>query len=112
MNKVKLGKFNGMDEELQHGIKVDIQLDIDKLNRIYDLEKELGIPLEVLFKALKDGILTKKNNIFRKLTGISLNYNSYFECYVFEYGMGTVKAKLKDYGKTWVLTKEELKDDN
>ena len=108
MNKVKLGKFNGMDEELQHVIKVDIQLDIDKLNRIYAIEEELGIPLEVLFKALKDGITINKNGVLKNLSRVALDYNCYFECWCFEYGLGTVKAKLKDYQTTWALIGEEL----
>lgn len=80
----------------------------NKLGRIEDLEEELGIPLEVLFKALKEGIIINSNGILRNLSGIVLRYNSYFECCFFEYGMGTAKVKLKDYGKTWALTKEEL----
>ena len=31
---------------------------IDKLSKLEDLEDEVGIPLEVLFKALKNGIWT------------------------------------------------------
>ena len=76
------------------------------------IEQELGITLEVLFKALKEGIMINNNGILRNLSGIELRYNSYFECWFFEYGMGTAKVKLKDYGKTWWLEKPKDKLEN
>lgn len=81
-----------------------------KLGKLEDIEQELGIALDMLFKALKKGIIINNNGILRNLSGIVLRYNSYFECYFFEYGCGTAKVKLKDYGKTWALTREELEN--
>jgi hypothetical protein len=85
---------------------------VTKLGKLEDIEQELGITLEVLFKALKDGIMINSNGILRNLNGIELSYNGYFECWFFEYGMGTANVKLKDYGKTWWLekSKEELEN--
>ena len=94
---------------------------VEKLGKLEDIEQELGIPLEVLFKALKDGIwstiklnrLHKENQIFQ-FEHISLK--------LFEEGWGLVDLRqsfgetltgtlvlLKDYGKTWWLEKPNEK---
>lgn len=83
-----------------------------KLGKIEDLEKELGIDLVTLFKALKNGVYCKdeyggEEKEFHDVRGIEENGLSvisnickYPECDWTEY--------FKDYGKTWALTKEEL----
>lgn len=93
---------------------------IDKLFKLEDLEEELGIPLEVLFEALKEGVYAKfeENKILKsdiklyydlcqngfKIRVICLEIGQYedfeWEDYLF----------VKDYGKTWWLEepKEEL----
>lgn len=92
---------------------------IDKLGRIEDIEEETGISLDILFKACKDGFYykdcgeyisyaCKQNNAniyFNSTTLIYLerNYVDYLEIDVDYYA-------LKDYGKTWALTREELEN--
>jgi hypothetical protein len=96
---------------------------VDKLGHLEDIEEELGIDLITLFKALKDGIWVKenikendyllshyKNYISNRSYGfvcIEYDYISYYEVF-----MGNVRKEmnfyLKDYRKTWALTKEEL----
>ena len=87
---------------------------IDKLGQIEDVEEEAGISLDILFKACKNGFYykdcgkyisyaCKQDNgeiYFNSKTIIYLERN-YFETDVDYYA-------LKDYGKTWALTKEEL----
>lgn len=92
----------------------------NKLGHLEDLEDELGISLEVLFKALKEGIWStvivnrlQKENQIRKFKNVSLK--------LFEEDWGLVEliqnfdenltgtlVLLKDYGDTWALTREEL----
>lgn len=73
-----------------------------KLSQYEDIEEELGIELATLFKALKQGFYHKDD--FGYIEFISgymikmLNKDKYEE----------LRKTLKDYGKTWALTKEEL----
>jgi hypothetical protein len=77
---------------------------VEKLGKLEDIEEELGIPLEVLFKALKEGVWVKEdmwNNNYKIInSGYVINeyciYNNDFA------------RSTKDYGETWALTKEEL----
>ena len=93
---------------------------VEKLGKLEDIEEELGITLEVLFKALKDGAYFKTDYygidityhfleeheiwLKRKLFDIRkenlLNNKSYYT--------GGFIFYWKDYSKTWALTKEEL----
>ena len=78
----------------------------EKLGQLEDIEEELGIDLITLFKALENGIYIKElNNDYpywdfelRHITGIGI---------VIMWGYCS-NLFLKDYGKTWALTKEEL----
>lgn len=92
-----------------------------------NIEKELGIDLIILFKVLKKGIwskehLTYKNKYCRqtkkyKVMPIYNNnrwelwFNPSSPCGDSEYGKAHIfwdRVAIKDYGKTWALTKEEL----
>lgn len=77
----------------------------EKLSKLEDIEEELGIPLEVLFKALKDGIY---------------NRNGYIDYVYLDYALLEGKYclittddrvfKLEYYGKTWWLEKPEVNE--
>lgn len=80
---------------------------IQKLGQHEDIEDKLGIDLATLFKALKDGIyvlleepygITCYKNLVFKTDGT----NSYLVAY-------ETQVHTKNYGKSWALTKEELK---
>lgn len=93
---------------------------IDKLGQLEDIEEEYGIDLVTLFKALEQGawFVDKRNkNIFFAKCTLCSKLDGKFECTQEEmkfngfiileqlFGLG---YELKDYGKTWALTKEEL----
>lgn len=90
----------------------------DKLGKLEDIEEELGIPLEVLFKALKDGAYTKIDGQIWKCNNINIYYSDYFKKYLLEaYCIENIETfkhsyehqlNIEDYGKNWSLTKEEL----
>lgn len=78
----------------------DINDITNKLGKLEDIEQELGIQLEVLFKALKEGFYVR----FVGLPARRLPEYSRFDFY----NKKIDECNLKDYGKTWALTKEEL----
>lgn len=121
--------------KLENGVNAYDGKPIDKLYAIENIEEEIGIPLEVLFKALKDGIWTKGGNYdpcfldatpnFIKNLDLHIGYcgysqydseefDNYFEendalcIFTMDYEEHNYVTRLKDYGKTWGLTKEEL----
>ena len=87
-----------------------------ELKQYKDIEDELGIDLLTLFKSLKDGIWTwndkdHKEHFFEKPLGLTkfVMENKYEEKETKTYRLvGVDYYELKDYGKTWALTKEEL----
>ena len=93
-----------------------VEKDLDLLEEYRKIEKELGIDLITLFKALKHGVYYKVINkdspnygkiFFDKYVLWGWNIDSdgnYFA--MMQSQMQTFN--LKDYGKTWALTKEEL----
>ena len=82
----------------------------NKLGKLEDLEEELGIDILTLFRALKEGIFIQSmwdNHEIIKEVNVDLEYSSgeYKICPDMQ-----IKRKVKDYGKTWALTREELED--
>ena len=98
--------------DANEGIKKIPVLATNKLGRLEDIEEELGIDLITLFKALKQMFVFHKENVKIELLGLHIKSN---ELYLFGFVKDTVHAvylSLKDYGKDWALTKEELENDN
>lgn len=83
----------------------------DKLGQLEDIEEELGIDLITLFKALKDGAWTKFNNEISKCDECEYQMLDIYIYFYWDNGKHLV-FELKDYGKTWALTKEELENEN
>lgn len=84
---------------------------IEKLSKLEDLEDDLGIPLEVLFKALKDGIYVQGEDEDGHLYITKLeNYKIGLDWCKVSKSWGLSAFATKDYGKTWALTREELED--
>ena len=90
-----------------------LQAIYDKLFEIEDIEEELGVDLLTLLKALKDGVWVKYSPtiIEHKTWYVHLLDN----CIGWKENSGSLydndrveNRPLKDYGKTWALTKEEL----
>lgn len=86
---------------------IDNEEIFNKLGKLEDLQDELGIPLEVLFKALKEGFWFKDSGrvFFAKQAGV---FNGVSGTYWFS-GIDTM-VKVKDYGKTWWLEKPEVNE--
>lgn len=88
----------------------------NKLGRLEDLEEELGCPLEVVFKALTNGIYTHWNwncDLYDETEELSYIENIYFGKNPFDkisLMFGYKKEStidLKDYKKTWWLKEDK-----
>ena len=100
-NKMSMFPYKLKDEELS------TELDsVHKLGQLEDIEDELGIDLITLFKALKNGVYmsTKHFDIVYCECPKIIHYKCGWKLLV--YG---ATLSLTTYGKTWALTKEELK---
>lgn len=107
-NLVSKDGVNYQFVELENGVNAYDGKPIDKLSKLEDLEDELGIPLEVLFKALKDGIYYINNlNEIEFMYNPKLFYAEHLNYYRFREGTFLIEdiVNLKDYGKTWWLEK-------
>lgn len=76
----------------------------NKLGHLEDLEQELGIPLEVLFKAFKSKIKLNKYNFLFVIEHLIKIEDEFCFVVVDERNAFIVETiKIKDYGKTWWL---------
>lgn len=99
----------------------DINKAIDKLSKLEDIEEEIGIDLVTLFKVLKGKIYSLHPKT-QKICLIILPIFYYcgnqwvIGCHSTEWNTeenscDTWDCYLKDYGKTWALTKEDLENE-
>ena len=100
-----------MNRFTSHAYEHDLFKDIYcKLELLENIEEELGIDLVTLFKALKCGVCIKDEGYFN-------NTDIYFHPLEMEFVIEWANKDnmgyecLKDYGKTWALTKEELENE-
>ena len=115
--------INLIEEQFGYHLKPGIEEDaivqkhnyydaIDKLGQLEDIEDELGVDLKIFIKALIYGFYVKDNDFEKPhymfspcLFRTDEDYERVGE-YIIEFGNDFIY--LKDYGKTWALTKEEL----
>lgn len=88
---------------------------IQKLGQYEDIEEELGIDLVTLIKVLdavlrKEYLWTKYNDKLCATNDVFFGdeYNGVLFIYFYWNNGKHLTFELKDYGKTWALTKEEL----
>lgn len=77
---------------------------INKLGQLEDIEEGLGISLITLFKTFKEGFVDCDNK-YHHFTNLYIDDEEIFD------GYERQPFKLKDYGITWALTREELEND-
>ena len=92
----------------------------NKLGQLEDFEEELGVNLIILLKAIcKEYIYVKPNKIIRKFE-MEFELNKDNDGWFFDFPVDFfdryknedyVSIYLKDYGKTWALTREELENE-
>ena len=81
-----------------------------KLKCLEDIEEKLGIDLITLFKALKQKHVFHKENVKIEILGIHIKANELYLYGFAEDTTHTIYLSLKEHGKTWVLTREELEE--
>lgn len=85
-----------------------IEKDLDKLAHFVTVGKELGMDLITLSEALKQKFVYHYEKVKIELLGLHIKSN---ELYLYGFVEDTTHAvylSLKEYGKTWALTREEL----
>lgn len=84
-----------------------IKQDLDKLGKLKDLEEELGCPLEVVIKVLKNEKILFENEEYYG----SLRWNIYTKEFVFDLSsdkeITDFYLKTNNYGKEWWLKGEK-----
>lgn len=93
-----------------------LEKDLDKLDQYETIEKELGIDLITLFKALGKGVFfieegkirfnSSPNILFVKTCDIGSKPYFIIQCF----GNKRHDFTINDYSKTWVLDKKELEN--
>ena len=133
-------KQNNIDDQMVDDMLLDIiEKELKEYKSLKNIEKELGIDLLILFKAYSFGFYSKENNeITYNRSGFvivgkylvkpkpvyavketTLNSSYYGDVESMKkvddahyWDWKTCKHwEIKDYGKTWALTREELEDD-
>ena len=81
---------------------------VHKLGVLEDLEEEIGIDFITLSKILKQRFVYDNDLVKIELLGLHIKSD---ELYLYGFVEDTTHAvylRLKDYGKTWTITKEKL----
>ena len=99
-------------ENINNSTTVDVY---NKLGKLEDLEEELGCPLEVVFQAIKEGIVFEHNVIHQTIKSKSTHLFYFQNKWIIRAYVKIANSEnaydryLKDYKKTWWLkeTKEE-----
>lgn len=99
---IKTQRCNGKTQQVQMFANV-----YNKLSQLEDIEEELGIDLITLFSILREKECFVKNSGVCYIMGFSLS-GLILMPKAFPYGECEYHVPLKDYGRTWALTKEEL----
>ena len=81
---------------------------VHKLGVLEDLEEEISIDFITLSKILKQRFVYDKDQIKIELLGLHIKSDELYLYGFVENTMQAVYLRLKDYGKTWTITKEKL----
>lgn len=112
----RLTRKNKYEGETLYGSPIGIKCDdFDQLQNVYnklgileDFEDKLGCPLEVVFKALKEGIYIKDLPKGYEKRKVTLNYLIKGKMFYFiPSAPYCYKLFLKDYKKTWWLVSDK-----
>ena len=81
---------------------------VHKLGVLEDLEEEIGIDFIALSKILKQRFVYDNDLVKIELLGLHIKSDELYLYGFVEDTMHAVYLRLKDYGKTWTITKEKL----
>lgn len=104
----KVFKEKGLEIDKIYANKQYIKEIYKKLSQLEDIEKELGIDLITLFKALKNGIYVKINRLIKQARIMNADIKHKTLTYITVEDWNEDWLNFIGYGKTWALAKEEL----
>lgn len=93
------------DNEEQFNI---VKKDLDLLEEYRKIEEEIGIDFITLSKILKQRFVYDNDQVKIELLGLHIKSDELYLYGFVEDTMHAVYLRLKDYGKTWALDKEEF----
>ena len=79
-----------------------------KLKSLEDLEEKIGVDFITLSKILKQRFVYDNNQVKIELLGLHIKSDELYLYGFVEETMHAVYLRLKNYGKTWTITKEKL----
>ena len=85
-----------------------IKKDLDQLEEYRKIEEEIGIDFIALSKILKQRFVYDNDLVKIELLGLHIKSDELYLYGFVEDTMHAVYLRLKDYGKTWIITKEKL----
>ena len=85
-----------------------ISKDLDLLEEYRKIEKEIGIDFITLSKILKQRFVYDNDQVKIELLGLHIKSDELCLYGFVEDTTQAVYLRLKDYGKTWTITKEKL----
>ena len=83
---------------------------VKDIEKYWEIEQELGCPLKVVFKALKDGIILENGKLYHCSLSFHKRQKYSNEDYIlicYENGESVVGVNVKHYKKTWWLKGEK-----
>ena len=81
---------------------------VNKLGQVEDIEEENGLDLITLSKILKQRFVYNNDQVKIELLGLHIKSDELYLYGFVEDTMHAVYLRLKDYDKTWTITKEKL----
>ena len=82
-----------------------IKKDLDQLEECRKLEGEISVDFITLFKVLKQRFVYDNDQVKIELLGLHIKSDELYLYGFVEDTMHAVYLRLKDYGKTWTITK-------
>ena len=107
MNFEHLYAINDTQEVKKQKFEI-IEKDLDLLEEYRKIEEEIGVDFITLSKVLKQRFVYDNDQVKIELLGLHIKSNELYLYGFVEETMHAVYLRLKDYGKTWTITKEKL----
>ena len=85
-----------------------VKKDLDLLEEYRKIEEEIGVDFITLSKILKQRFVYDNDQVKIELLGLHIKSDELYLYGFVEETMHAVYLRLKDYGKTWTMTKEEF----
>ena len=101
-------KAANIDERRVCFLRKTIEKDLDRLEEYRKIEEEIGIDFITLSKILKQRFVYDNDQVKIELLGLHIKSDELYLYGFVEDTMQAVYLRLKDYGKTWTITKEKL----